>query len=62
MRIFIGDHFERLTRVRNLIFNNELAGLLQLTVGSHSGVFSLFDKIFTHTVSDAHVYGTLFIV
>lgn len=62
MRFSIGDHFERWIRVINLIFNNELVGFLLLTGGSHSIVFSLLNKRFTHKGKEAQVYGTLVFV
>lgn len=54
MRVYIGDHLERGTRVRNFTFNYDLAGFLTYTGGSHSSVFSLFYKRFTHKGKEAY--------
>lgn len=59
MRVYIGDHLERGTRVRNFTFNYGLAGFLTYTGGSHSSVFSLFCKRFTHKGKEAYVHDSL---
>lgn len=62
MRVYIGEHFERWTRVGNFTFNYDLAGFLSYTGGSHSSVFSLFNKRFTQKGKEVDVYDRLFTV